>query len=176
LLGQFLPDLDVLEDKAISHSLSAFAFAKDNNYAFDDTLYRDDTVDNEAGDDDGNDPGFGDYGAAMDMDGADFFQGDQAVDDDYAGDGGADYGAGENGSVGAEGDQRHMVRQGGAFVPFDPRRVPNERDLVIAVTDADGENAMMDYFDQNFMRNWAGPEHWKLRKVVRKREFFRSPI
>ncbi|KAG1781078.1 condensin complex subunit 2/barren [Suillus placidus] len=180
LRSQFLPDLDVLDDKAISYSLAAFSFAKDSNYTFDDSLYRDDTVDNEAGNDDGNDPGFGDYStndAPMDVDGdrggQDFFQGDQAVDDDYDGgdaSGGGDYGGGEDGSVGAEGDQRHAVRPGGAFVPFDPRRAPNGPDRVIAITDADGEDAMMGYFDKNLMKNWAGPEHWKLRKVVRKPE------
>ncbi|KAG0709201.1 condensin complex subunit 2/barren [Suillus ampliporus] len=175
LRSQFLPDLEVLEDKAISHSLAAFSFAKDSNRTFDDSLYRDDSVDN---DDDGNDPGFGDYGAndaPMDMegDGQDFFKGDQAVDDDYDGGdafGGGDYGGGENGSVGAESDQRHAERPGGAFLPFDPRRAPNDSDRVMAVTDADGENAIMGYFDQNLMKNWAGPEHWKLRKVVRKPE------
>lgn len=172
MIGQFLPDLEILDDMAISHSLSAFSFAKDGNYTFDDTLFRDDTVNNEAGGDDGNDPGFGDYDAAADMEGGDFFQGDQVVDDDYAG--GADYGDGENGSVDAEGGQRHVVHPGGALVPFDPRRAPNERDLVKVITDADGENAIMGYFDQNFMKNWAGPEHWKLRKVIRKREFFPS--
>ena len=36
------------------------------------------------------------------------------------------------------------------------------------VADADG-GVMMDYFDSNFLKNWAGPEHWKLRKVVRRR-------
>ena len=55
-------------------------------------------------------------------------------------------------------------------MPFDPRRAPNERDLVLAMTDAEG-GVMMDYFDQSFLKNWAGPEHWKLRKVVRRREF-----
>ncbi|KAG1869523.1 condensin complex subunit 2/barren [Suillus subluteus] len=180
LRSQFFPDLEVLDDKAISHSLAAFSFAKDSNRVFDDSLYRDDTVDNEGGDEDDNDPGFGDYGAdgaPMDVDGdrggQDFFQGDQAVDVDYDGGdafGGGDYGGGENESVGAEGDQRLAVRPGGAFVPFDPRRAPNERDRVIAITDADGENAMMGYFDKNLMKNWAGPEHWKLRKVVRKPE------
>ncbi|KAG1750052.1 condensin complex subunit 2/barren [Suillus occidentalis] len=180
LRSQFLPDLDVLDDKAISHSLAAFSFAKDSNRTFDDSLYRDDTVDIEAGDENDNDPGFGDYGAndaPMDVDGdrggQDFFKGDQAIDDDYDGGdafGGGDYGGGEHGSVSAEGDQQHAVRPGGAFVPFDPRRAPNEPDRVIAITDADGENAMMGYFDKNLMKNWAGPEHWKLRKVVRKPE------
>ncbi|KAG2070216.1 barren [Suillus decipiens] len=180
LRSQFFPNLEILEDKAISHSLTTFSFAKDSNRMFDDSLYRDDTADNEGGDEDDNDPGFGDYGAdgaPMDVDGdrggQDFFQGDQAVDDDYDGGdafGGGDYGGGENGSVGAEGDQQHAVRPGGAFVPFDPRHAPNKPDRMIAITDGDGENAMMGYFDKNLMKNWAGPEHWKLRKVVRKPE------
>ncbi|KAF8682082.1 hypothetical protein AX14_004414 [Amanita brunnescens Koide BX004] len=38
----------------------------------------------------------------------------------------------------------------------------------MAMTDADGDGGAMDYFDQNFLKNWAGPEHWKLRKVVRR--------
>jgi condensin complex subunit 2 len=54
-----------------------------------------------------------------------------------------------------------------AFEPFDPRKAPNERDLVLAMTE-EGEE-MLDYFDATFMKNWAGPEHWKLKRVVRKR-------
>lgn len=107
----------------------------------------------------------------------DFFVGDQAVTDDYAG-GIDDFGGGggdddgDNGSVGAVaahegGGPGNGGVGGGAFVPFDPRQAPNERDLVMAMTDADG--GMLDYFDQAFLKNWAGPEHWKLRKVVRKR-------
>ncbi|OBZ74209.1 hypothetical protein A0H81_05851 [Grifola frondosa] len=34
----------------------------------------------------------------------------------------------------------------------------------------EGGGLMMDYFDQSFLKNWAGPEHWKLRKVVRRPE------
>ena len=61
---------------------------------------------------------------------------------------------------------------GGGFAPFDPRKAPNERDLVMAMMDAEGGGMMMDYFDRGMLKNWAGPEHWKLRKVVRKREPF----
>jgi len=39
----------------------------------------------------------------------------------------------------------------------------------MAMTDADEERGAMDYFDQTFLKNWVGPEHWKLRKVIRKR-------
>ncbi|KAH7911044.1 condensin complex subunit 2/barren [Hygrophoropsis aurantiaca] len=180
LRNEFLPDLDVLEDKAISHSLAGFSFAKDS-FTFDDTtFFRDDTKREDIDlddNDDSNEP-FLDYGAngdaPMDLDGdnngppveEDFFQGDQAAGDDYGG-GGDEYSGGDNGSPDAEGDQGHDTRPG-AFVPFDPRRAPNERDLIMAMTDVDGENGMMGYFDKNFLKNWAGPEHWKLRKVVRK--------
>ncbi|KII85841.1 hypothetical protein PLICRDRAFT_44259 [Plicaturopsis crispa FD-325 SS-3] len=171
LRKQFLPDLSVLEDKAISHSLAGFSFSKDS-FSFDDTFFREDTRHDD--DDEGNEP-FNDM--PMDVDGGDgapedFFVGEQAVGDDYGG-GPDDYGGGDSGSVGAEGEQMHEGGGGGrpgAFVPFDPRNVPNQRDLVMAMTDGDGENGMLDYFDQTFLKNWAGPEHWKLRRVVRRPE------
>ena len=103
----------------------------------------------------------------------DFFTGDQAVNDDYNGDMPMpeDFGAGSTADDDGEAGD-HAQNGHGPFIPFDPRRVPNERDLVMAMTgDGDGEGGMMDYFDQNFLRNWAGPEHWKLRKVVRRRAF-----
>jgi len=56
----------------------------------------------------------------------------------------------------------------GPFVPFDPRQMPSDRDLILAMTTGDGESGSLDYFDQNIMKNWAGPEHWKLRRVVKK--------
>jgi condensin complex subunit 2 len=40
----------------------------------------------------------------------------------------------------------------------------------MAMMDPDAEGGTMDYFDKNVLKNWAGPEHWKLRKVIRKRE------
>ncbi|KAF8141674.1 condensin complex subunit 2/barren [Boletus edulis] len=173
LRSHFLRDLVILEDKAIAHSLADFSFTHDDMTFDDSTLYQDDTRGEEQ-DVDGNEA-FGDN-IEIDVDGGglaqteDFFQGDQAVDDDYAGGspfGGDDYGSGHDGSPGADVPQGQNLRPG-AFVPFDPRRIPTERDLVMAMTDADGENNIMGYFDQNIMKNWAGPEHWKLRKVIRK--------
>ncbi|KAG5650838.1 hypothetical protein H0H81_010868 [Sphagnurus paluster] len=170
-LENFLPDLDVLEEKAISHSLAGFAFAKDA-FSFDDTTFFQDNTRHDLDDDDDDDDNdaIGD-GMDMDANGApteDFFVGAEAVNEDYGGDmGGDDYGGDNhsNESVGPAGDgEGHS----GPFVPFDPRRAPNERDLVMAMTEADGEEGMMDYFDQNFLKNWAGPEHWKLRKVIRR--------
>ncbi len=38
-----------------------------------------------------------------------------------------------------------------------------EKDYVMAMVS--NENELFSYFDSAFLRNWAGPEHWKLKKV-----------
>lgn len=102
----------------------------------------------------------------------DFFAGDEGGGgDDYGGDyGGGDLGdaSGEPGDMlpGEGGEQPALGHPG--FAPFDPRRAPDQRELVMAMTE-DGGASMMDYFDASITKNWAGPEHWKLRKVIRKR-------
>ncbi|EJF64153.1 barren [Dichomitus squalens LYAD-421 SS1] len=176
LREQFIPNLDSIEEQEISHSLEDFAFGKDSFSMDNTTFFRDGALALDDDDDDGND-GFGDapdIDNAMDVDGVpnsaapveDFFVGDQAIPEDY-GDFGAEYGpdgdtTSVGGSDGAPGEQKQ-----GQFVAFDPRHPPNERDFVMAVGE-DGEG-MANYFDQNyFKKNWAGPEHWKLRKVVRR--------
>ena len=161
-------------------------------------MYQDDTftpTQEDFGDDDvgDNDPiGYTQEGAGgeapLDGDDAqepaqvqDFFSSDQANQEGYTGDG--DFGGdddfggdGENGSVGADADQHAeggVTGQGrGTFVPFDPARGPNERDLVMAMMDPEADGGTMDYFDKNVLKNWAGPEHWKLRKTIRKRGCF----
>ena len=174
IIEEFLPDLIVLDEKAISHSLASFSFSKDN-FTFDEFVFpREDVRTGVNHEDDPFAGGNEDFGMGVDGDGPqaeDFFQGDQAVGDDF-GAGPDDFGGdnGSNGSVGGEGDQVQEAGRPGPHAPFDPRRVPNERDLVLAMTDGDGDGGMMDYFDQNFLKNWACPEHWKLRKVVRKHE------
>ncbi|KAI0766563.1 barren [Trametes elegans] len=180
LREQFLPDIDALDDQEISQSLEDFSFGRDS-FSADDTFFRDGTHAPELDDDDDDDNVFNDMhdpANPMDVDGGsgsaapveDFFVGEQAVPDDYAGEYAGDYGAaGDNGSVNGSDDANGEPRPTGDFVPFDPRKAPNERGLVMAMADADADGGvMMDYFDSNFLKNWAGPEHWKLRKVVRR--------
>jgi condensin complex subunit 2 len=97
----------------------------------------------------------------------DFFSGDQAIEDyplDFGG-GGYDQG-GEDGEMGEEGME---ARASAPLAPFDPRHAPNPTDLVMAMAMADGDGQdMLDYFDASVIKNWAGPEHWKMRKVIRK--------
>ncbi|KAJ7623469.1 condensin complex subunit 2/barren [Roridomyces roridus] len=157
LRKEFIPDLSVLEDKEITHSLADFSFAAPSA-GFDDT-FQDNTQtfnhDNDDDDDDeGSPPEF-----AMNIDGEapaaeDFFVGADAVNEDF-----------EAGS-GMTAEQQQMPARSGVLMPFDPRRPPNE--LVMAMTDADAEGGMMDYFDKNLTKNWAGPEHWKMRRPIRR--------
>ena len=172
--AEFLPDLSCLEEKAISHALAEFSFSKDAFTLDDTTFFQDNTTGHNLDsdhDDDVGGVGMEDMDVDRDAPAAeDFFVGADAVNEDYGGEAfGGDPPCDDhaNGSVGTPREgEAHL----GSFVPFDPRRAPTERDLVMAMTDAGGDGDMMDYFDQNFLKNWAGPEHWKLRKVVRRCE------
>ncbi|KAF8479765.1 condensin complex subunit 2/barren [Russula ochroleuca] len=185
LRSDFLPDLEVLERKAISHSLEGFSFSKDT-WALDEAaLFLEDTppVHDDGGSEvDGFEPGpTGDF---VDADHSalpeeDFFMGDNAVGDDLGGDDlGPGYAGedGENGFDDAQTGHHPAGTEGGRHIAFDPRRAPNERALIMAMTDADAGDGMLDYFDQSLLKNWAGPEHWKLRKTVRRPDITEAAI
>lgn len=171
----------MLEDKAIAPSLEGFSFTNDpTSFEQSNFINKNYTADLDDDDDFGTGADFGDA-AQMDIDGGagggedvqDFFVGDQAVADDFGYDGGfAGDDQSQAGAEGGDGDESgtHAPRTGG-FEPFDPRRAPNERDLLLAMTEPGANGSSLDYFDQTFLKNWAGPEHWKLRKVIRRRGY-----
>jgi condensin complex subunit 2 len=178
--ASILPSLDTLENRSIAQGFSDFRFSsdpKDLDFTFANKTHdepRDHSFDNISAFGGGDDDGDGGFGGDLGEGGADvqdFFTGDQAVGDDVHDSGGigfgnTDYdGEGAGPSVGGVSG----VSTIGGVEPFDPRRAPNERDLVMAMNDNDED--MLDYFDSNFMKNWAGPEHWKLRRAVKKRRF-----
>ncbi|KAK0533289.1 hypothetical protein OC842_003014 [Tilletia horrida] len=97
----------------------------------------------------------------QDADGSDAFAGEDAV-----------------GALGADGR-----------APAGPFTRPGEHDIMMAMNagmdvgaeragglgsdageeereEGEGGRNLFDYFDQRFMKNWAGPEHWKMRKVI----------
>lgn len=146
-------------------------------------------------DDDDDDGGFGapqdDYGSTMhvDDDGAgpvpeeDFFAGNDPMDtfeDTAMSPEGVDDGA----TPSFDNDQFHAGPGGeqgegtgnanGPYGPFDPRRMRTESDRIIAMTEGDGQGGMIELFDQTFLKNWAGPEHWKLRRVVKRRMYLQG--
>lgn len=182
---EFFPTLDALDDLAISHSLEGFSFDKDLAATYDAT-YMNETFRDEMHSVDDDDDGFGDGtfrldgDAPMDLgaDGAgappveDFFSGEQAVPDfdDFAP-------PMEDGSFEGEpsGDGEGATTATSGFQSFNPGHIPNDRDFTMALTE--GDEGMMDYFDSGFLKNWAGPEHWKVRRVFRKRApFFRQRL
>ncbi|KAH7105899.1 barren [Auriculariales sp. MPI-PUGE-AT-0066] len=178
LRREFFPTLNSVEDLAVSHSLEGFSFDKGYAQAYDATLsFHDDVPDMD--DDDG---GLGDAtfrvadddGAAMDVDAGgdtapgteDFFSGDQAVPD-YD-----EFIPPPQDNSFADGDQENTCEGpsegagASTFQSFDPRSMPNEREFMVAM--ADNEQSMVDYFDPSFLKNWAGPEHWKVRRNFRR--------
>ncbi|KZV96402.1 barren [Exidia glandulosa HHB12029] len=184
LRREFFPSLDGLEDLAISHSLESFSFDKDLAATYDATYmnetFRDDMHSNADDDDDGfGDATFrldGDGSAPMDVgaDGSaappveDFFSGDQAVPDydDFMppmDDGSFE---GDHSGEGGETTATAGASASSGFGSFNPSQIPNERDFTMALTE--GDEGMMDYFDSGFLKNWAGPEHWKVRRVFRR--------
>lgn len=169
IVEEFLPDLAAIGEKEIAPSLVGFSFSKDG-FSFDDSMFLPNNSHRNPDVDD-DDDGDGDFGnMANDLPPVeDFFTGADAVNNDFG-----DHFGGEDdnqSNVSAVGDTHAEGQEGrpGPFVPFDPRKMPNDRDLVLAM--ADGDGGTLDYFDQNILKNWAGPEHWKLRKVVRRRRF-----
>lgn len=171
-----------MDGKAIAPSLEGFSFAGDA-LGFDVSNFITSTYDDDDDDDMGDTLSRaapmdidGDFGGDTDVGGTqDFFVGDQAINDDYGGgfDVGPDDGAPMDGeSKGESAEPAQQPQRIGGFEPFDPRHAPNERDLILAMTEPGANGSSLDYFDQTFLKNWAGPEHWKLRKVIRRREYF----
>ena len=181
-VAALLPSLETLDGRTIAQDLAEFRFSSDpNNLDF--------VFLNKGGTDDGdgdasfashrmfvrghlNDDdvfgGFDDGDANDDFaDGGihDFFTGDQAPADDVPAGGPsgfAPFGVDDSEEFG-------RVAVVGGMEPFDPRQAPNERDLIMAMNVDDDQEEMLDYFNATFMKNWAGPEHWKLRRAVKKR-------
>ncbi|CAG8467834.1 1688_t:CDS:2 [Dentiscutata erythropus] len=139
LRSKIFPELSRIFTKDICPSLKSFEFSVDIGF-----LTRRGSDDNEDQEDHVN---------IDDIDGdenyPDFF------DDNFL--------SGEEGGGGDEDDDGIS----GVFEGFDsgPRERITEKDYVMAM--ANNTNDTFQYFDSAFLRNWAGPEHWKLKRVVR---------
>jgi condensin complex subunit 2 len=112
-------------------------------------------------DDDMGGDDFNDDGNVVNADGQEDFFGDmnrQEDFNDYGGGGDEDHHDGEDdGELGQ-----------GQIEPFRPGgNGGGERDLVMSMA-GNGEQ-MFDYFDSALMKNWAGPEHWKMRRIAVKK-------
>jgi hypothetical protein len=58
--------------------------------------------------------------------------------------------------------------ESGQVEDFDPRRPQGERDLVVSMDDKGDQS--FDFFDASSTKNWAGPDHWKMRRPMNLRK------
>lgn len=180
---KYLPDLSILDSKAICHSLDDFAFARDPT-SFDDSIVFREGSQAPVDDDDDFSAPQDDFNASMDIDGPtgppppeeDFFAGHDPMDSFE--DGGMSHdGMDDSGTPGFEqgqysggpGIETMGAGMAGSYGPYDPRHIRNESDRIIAQTEGDGQGGMIELFDQRTTGNWAGPEHWKLKKTIKRR-------
>ena len=108
--------------------------------------------------DGGDDGGFGDFGGGG-GDGGDDDQSDMEVD--------LVEGAAAGFVVQAGGNHLGVVQR------YDPRMAPDQREVVIGMAGVEGEDdrqQVFSYFDTALAKNWAGPEHWKMRRTIRRAE------
>jgi condensin complex subunit 2 len=175
----------------LTPSLSSFHFSADPNSSLVlDLLNLSSPNDDDDDDDVRNSGNYGQDGDDEDFGGFDggdfgggFDDGERLPDFDPNGEPGGEVdffadqfsGPAASGSMGGGGGFGH-----GAVESFDPRRAgTGERDLVMAM---DGTGAavggeeeaqgLFDYFDGKMGKNWAGPEHWKMRRNAKKGEYF----
>ncbi|CAE6482102.1 unnamed protein product [Rhizoctonia solani] len=169
LRAKFMPDLEELEDRTIMPSLSDFKFASDDLTFASHVLPSRNTPDEPMA--------FGEREPDTMADGdapgpvEDFFTGGEAVNDfdgAFHNGGGFEDDGGDDG-VGDMGDYTGNAtgaNHTGPVEPFDPRRGRDERTLIMSMSEDATE--MLDYFDTTVMKNWAGPQHWKVRRAIRK--------
>ncbi|CAE6402264.1 unnamed protein product [Rhizoctonia solani] len=172
LRAKFMPDLEELEDRTIMPSLSDFKFASDDLTFASHVLPSRNTPDEPMAFGEREPGGMADGDAPAPVE--DFFTGGEAVRDyegGFHGGGGFDGDVGDDG-VGDMGDMGDYtanatgVNRTGPVEPFDPRRGRDERTLIMSMSEDATE--MLDYFDTTAMKNWAGPQHWKVKRAIRK--------
>lgn len=186
-LGAFIPDLNILDNMTICPSFSTFKFNADPNL-LDMSFFQPDQLEastsgtrKEPEQEDIAQPNhqeipdFENAGAPVDFfdDAASAF----GHDGGYPDDDGANGFEPAYGGDGASGDEMAMEEAGaahrahyGAVQRFDPRMAPDDREVVIGLGGEDGDKQVFSYFDTNMSKNWAGPEHWKMRRTIRRFE------
>lgn len=197
-IAKYLPDVRILDNMAICPSLSAFKFSSDatvldmnlfnrtqleastSSVPFDaaeqhvnGNILDDLTMGNPL--QGGATHDFFDEGGPMDFDG-----GDGGYDDDGGMGGGSfdDVEAGDGVPLDGEGEgymaaQRGQATHLGAVQHFDPRMAPDQREVVIGMNgelEGGGNRQVFSYFDAALSKNWAGPEHWKMRRTIRRHQ------
>ncbi|KAG9104291.1 hypothetical protein FRC06_003799 [Ceratobasidium sp. 370] len=168
-------DLEELDEYSIMPTLSDFKFSSDDKFL--DLTFASNALPSRNTPDEPMDVN-GDMNMAAVGEGPveDFFTGGEAVadfDGGFSGGGGGGFDDDVDDDDGAGGGMDDFTANNatgpnhtGPLEPFDPRRGRNERTLIMSMSEDATE--MLDYFDSTVMKNWAGPQHWKVRRAIRK--------
>ncbi|KAE8349175.1 condensin complex subunit 2/barren [Aspergillus coremiiformis] len=170
LANQFFPDLERLEMQDICPSLKNFDLGDPSRSLDIPFLKAPEDWKNEKGHDEGRNPNDA-SGIMLDDDNAVGFDDDDAT---LAGfDLGGDTGFGDGGEAWAREAalepmlKVHLVDQDNGEVQ-DGEEMDNDDAYAISLTHQpdkrDHEN-ILSYFDNALQKNWAGPEHWKIRRI-----------
>ncbi|CAI2189472.1 14825_t:CDS:2 [Funneliformis geosporum] len=140
LRSKYLSGLQQIFNKEICPSLQHFDFSGNSNPDFDYTMHNDDDgVDINSNDD------------VIEVNRNDDYE-EVNRNEDYEGNN-YDEGVGINYEISGVFDEDDMNQHARL----------TENDFVMAMVS--NENELFSYFDSAFLRNWAGPEHWKLKKT-----------
>lgn len=166
LIQSHLPDISVLDDMVICPPLQHFKFSSDDS-ALDLDFFKQSSEreqshvsDSEAGD------AF-DFAAGADGGGQEDFFADEAGGADFgnSGDGAEDFFE-AGGGVGDDDEDQEAKDEQGYYVDAtaQPARGQQQQDPIVALAENSGAG-VFDYFDTAFSKNWAGPQHWKMRRA-----------
>ncbi|RHZ78233.1 hypothetical protein Glove_166g269 [Diversispora epigaea] len=157
LRSKFYDQLSHIFTKKICPSLRSFEFSGENNGDLGYLIHKspeDEDEENRREREENNQPGSSDdflfNGIDDNPDYPDFFANDEFLEEDDETD--------ENGV-------REIFNAENVIESRNNQPIENENEFVTAM--ANHQNDMFSYFDSAFLRNWAGPEHWKLKRVVR---------
>lgn len=158
LLASHLPDLDRLNDMVICPTLSSFKFSSDDSALdLDFFKHQNDREDTHISD--------SDLGATFEA-GAQFDGGDGQedffADEIREGDHGQDDGVEDFFEAGNGADDDADDEEQGYYVQ-PQNQAGSEESPALAM--GEKQQGVFDYFDAAFSRNWAGPEHWKMRRA-----------
>lgn len=162
LLAKFYDQLSQIFTKQICPSLRSFEFSGENNGDLGYLMHKDpdDDDDDETEEErrrrrereENNQSGSPDDFLLNGIDDnyPDFFANDEFLEEDDEADGNS---------------VREIFNMENVIESRKNQQIENENEFVTAM--ANHQNDMFSYFDSAFLRNWAGPEHWKLKRVAK---------
>ncbi|KAI8883387.1 barren [Backusella circina FSU 941] len=167
-LKEKLPSFDIISQLNIMPSLHGYDFFSENDTELPNPNLSMEAMNQANANDNAMDEappfnGYDDYGDYGDFDMPDFDQGDDIYPnegdvpvDPFADD---DDGNDENGEPNDDLENEGMRDLDGDERPF------QDQDFLTSIINS-GEKDLYNYFDNTLVKNWAGPEHWKLRKIA----------